>query len=27
MIPAGASLAEMLIEKPKHRLEKPLGST
>ena len=27
MIPAGASLAEMLIEKPKHRLEKPSGST
>ena len=27
MIPAGASLAEMLIEKPKHRLEKPTGST
>jgi acetolactate synthase-1/2/3 large subunit len=27
MIPAGASIAEMLIEKPKHRLEKPAGST
>ena len=27
MIPAGASLAEMLTEKPKHRLEKPSGST
>ena len=27
MIPAGASLAEMLIEKPKHRLDKPTGST
>ncbi len=27
MIPAGASLSEMLIEKPKHRLEKPEGST
>jgi acetolactate synthase-1/2/3 large subunit len=27
MIPAGASVAEMLIEKPKHRLEKPEGST
>ena len=27
MIPAGASLSEMLIEKPKHRLEKPAGST
>jgi acetolactate synthase-1/2/3 large subunit len=27
MIPAGASLSEMLIEKPKHRLEKPQGST
>ncbi len=27
MIPAGAALSEMLIEKPKHRLEKPSGST
>ena len=27
MIPAGASLSEMLIEKPKHRLDKPEGST
>jgi acetolactate synthase-1/2/3 large subunit len=27
MIPAGASIAEMLIEKPKTRLEKPTGST
>ena len=27
MIPAGASLSEMLIEKPKRRLEKPTGST
>jgi acetolactate synthase-1/2/3 large subunit len=27
MIPAGASVAEMLVEKPKHRLEKPEGST
>jgi acetolactate synthase-1/2/3 large subunit len=27
MIPAGASVAEMLIEKPKHTLEKPSGST
>ena len=27
MIPAGASVAEMLIEKPKHALEKPSGST
>jgi acetolactate synthase I/II/III large subunit len=27
MIPAGASIAEMLIEKPKHRLDKPAGST
>jgi acetolactate synthase-1/2/3 large subunit len=27
MIPSGASIAEMLIEKPKHRLEKPEGST
>ena len=27
MIPAGASIAEMLIEKPRHRLAKPEGST
>jgi len=27
MIPAGAALSEMLIEKPKRRLEKPTGST
>jgi acetolactate synthase-1/2/3 large subunit len=27
MIPAGASVAEMLIEKPKYTLEKPSGST
>jgi acetolactate synthase-1/2/3 large subunit len=27
MIPAGASVAEMLTEKPKHALEKPSGST
>jgi acetolactate synthase-1/2/3 large subunit len=27
MIPAGAALSEMLIERPKHRLEKPHGST
>jgi acetolactate synthase-1/2/3 large subunit len=27
MIPAGASVSEMLIEKPKHALEKPSGST
>jgi acetolactate synthase-1/2/3 large subunit len=27
MIPAGASVAEMLTEKPKHVLEKPSGST
>jgi acetolactate synthase-1/2/3 large subunit len=27
MIPAGASVREMLIEKPKQRLEKPEGST
>ncbi|MFQ5415902.1 MAG: biosynthetic-type acetolactate synthase large subunit [Myxococcota bacterium] len=27
MIPAGASVAEMLIEQPKHKLEKPEGST
>jgi acetolactate synthase-1/2/3 large subunit len=27
MIPAGASIAEILVEKPKHKLEKPSGST
>jgi len=27
MIPAGASVSEMLIEKPRHALEKPSGST
>jgi acetolactate synthase-1/2/3 large subunit len=27
MIPAGASVSEMLIEKPKHALQKPSGST
>ena len=27
MIPAGAALSEMLIEPPKHKLEKPTGST
>jgi acetolactate synthase-1/2/3 large subunit len=27
MIPAGASVAEMLIEAPKHKLGKPEGST
>jgi acetolactate synthase-1/2/3 large subunit len=27
MIPAGASVSGMIIEKPKHRLEKPTGST
>jgi acetolactate synthase-1/2/3 large subunit len=27
MIPAGASLSEMLIEKPRERLQKPTGST
>jgi len=27
MIPAGASIAEILVEKPRHRLEKPEGST
>jgi acetolactate synthase-1/2/3 large subunit len=27
MIPAGASIAEILVEKPKHKLEKPEGST
>ncbi len=27
MIPAGAAVSEMIIEKPKHRMEKPEGST
>jgi len=27
MIPAGAALEDMLIEPPKHRMEKPVGST
>ncbi len=27
MIPAGAAVSEMIIEAPKHRLEKPTGST
>jgi acetolactate synthase-1/2/3 large subunit len=27
MIPAGASLKEMIIERPKHKMEKPTGST
>jgi acetolactate synthase I/II/III large subunit len=27
MIPAGAPIAHMIIEPPKHRLEKPSGST
>ncbi|MEN8181285.1 MAG: biosynthetic-type acetolactate synthase large subunit [Myxococcota bacterium] len=27
MIPAGAALSEMIIERPKHKLEKPTGST
>ena len=27
MIPAGAAVSEMIIEKPKHRMEKPQGST
>jgi acetolactate synthase-1/2/3 large subunit len=27
MIPAGAALSEMIIEPPKHKLEKPTGST
>ncbi len=27
MIPAGAALEDMIIEKPKYRLEKPVGST
>jgi len=27
MIPAGASLREMLIERPRHKMDKPVGST
>ncbi len=27
MIPAGAAVSGMLLEKPKQRLEKPVGST
>ena len=27
MIPAGAAVSEMIIEPPKHKLEKPEGST
>ena len=27
MIPAGAALRDMIIERPKHKLEKPVGST
>lgn len=27
MIPAGAAVSEMIIEKPKHRMDKPEGST
>jgi acetolactate synthase-1/2/3 large subunit len=27
MIPAGAPLRDMIIEKPKHKMEKPTGST
>jgi acetolactate synthase-1/2/3 large subunit len=27
MIPAGAALEDMLIEPPKHRMAKPVGST
>ena len=27
MIPAGAPLRDMIIERPKHKLEKPQGST
>lgn len=27
MIPAGAALEDMIVEKPKHRMEKPVGST
>jgi acetolactate synthase-1/2/3 large subunit len=27
MIPAGAALEDMIIEAPKHRMAKPIGST
>ena len=27
MIPAGAALEDMLIEPPKHKMAKPVGST
>ena len=27
MIPAGASLSEMILEPPKHKMAKPVGST
>ena len=27
MIPAGAAVRDMIIEPPKHKLEKPTGST
>ncbi len=27
MIPAGAAVSEMIIEAPKHKLDKPEGST
>jgi acetolactate synthase-1/2/3 large subunit len=27
MIPAGASLKEMIVERPRHKMEKPAGST
>jgi acetolactate synthase-1/2/3 large subunit len=27
MIPAGAALEDMLIEPPKYKMEKPVGST
>jgi len=27
MIPAGAALRDMIIERPKHKMEKPTGST
>ena len=27
MIPAGAAVSEMIIEKPKHKMDKPVGST
>ena len=27
MIPAGAALRDMIIERPKHKMDKPTGST